>query len=362
MQRKGVSITVYSCYKVNESKIHKKVKEVKEVIYFDRFKFFNQIYAHFFWFFRNPCKYLRLLFFSLKRSNGIFKLYLKYLYEVILIERSNPEHIHAHYGCIASDMSLLVHLLTGIPFTFTSHGVDIFFSPPQNYKIKTKLSKKHITISEYNKNYILTKFRVDENKLAVIHSGIDFSQNFPDPKNREENLIISVARLEHKKGIDNLIKACLRLKGKNINFQCLIVGEGTERLILENLINDYDLTNEVKLLGFMTQDEVFELLSKARIKILPSRSETMGVALMEAIAMRVPVIGPNVLGVPELIEDNVSGFLVNPDDVDTLADKIRILLTNDKLRSSFSEIAYKKITIDFNLKIETDKLLSIWKE
>ena len=83
-------------------------------------------------------------------------------------------------------------------------------------------------------------------------------------------------------------------------------------------------------------------------------------SLMEAMALRVPVIATRICGIPELIEDGQSGFLVKTDDVETLAAKIKELLTTDSLRRTFSENGYRKVREEFDLEKETDKLLALW--
>jgi glycosyltransferase involved in cell wall biosynthesis len=362
IQRKGIAVEVFAFSKANEDKVHSSVQKIRHVYYFPRRNFCRLIYAHFYWFFQKPHSYAKALVFALKRSNGVTRLFLQNLYEVILISKSKPDHIHVHFGTEASNLALLTHLITGIDFTFTTHAYDIFELPPRNYQIKSKLAKMHITVSEYNKKFIVEKFNVDKKKIAVIYSGIDFKQIFPTLKHRGENILLSVARLSKEKGLDNLIQACYKLKKQGIIFKCLIVGEGDERKVLEELIEKFNLDNEVKLLGNKIQDEVFELLAMATIKILPSRSESMSVSLMEAMALRVPVIGPRIYGMPELIEDGKCGFLVPPDKVDILVEKIKILLNDGNLRKYFAENGYKKVLNDFNLQTETDKLVEIWKK
>lgn len=361
IQRKGITIEVFAFSRANEDKIHPSVKEINYLYYLPRKNFCKLVYAHLYWFFKKPHTYAKALLFALRPSNEISKLFLKNLYDVILISGRDADHIHAHFGRVSSNLALLTHLLTGVDFTFTTHRYDIFESPSRNYKIKSTLAKRHIAISEYNKKYIVERFGVDEEKISVIHSGIDFEQTFPPVKHNGEAIIISVARLDKQKGLDNLIKACYKLKKQGIIFKCLILGEGPERRKLEKLIEELNLVDEVKLLGNKTQSEVFESLATAAIKVLSSRSEGIPVSLMEAMALRVPVIGPNVNGVSELIENGKCGFLVLPNDIDSLVEKIKVLLSNDELRKGFAEAAYNKVLKDFNLEIETDKLVKIWK-
>lgn len=360
MQKKGIRIQVFAFSKPQESCSHPRVKEVK-VNYFPKRRIYTIAYGHIWWFLNHPLRYLKTLFLALNPTYGITKRFLLNLYPGILILKEKPNHIHAHFGLQTADMAMLINLLTALPYTFTTHRYDIFTHPPNNYRVKSKLAQKHITISEYNKRFLIKNFAVPEKQIAVVHCGIDFKRNFPYRIIARQNRIISIARLEKNKALENLIKACGQLKKRDINFECLIVGEGDERKTLETLIIDLGLQNEVKLLGAKIQDEVFELLAASTVKVLPSRSEGIAVVLMEAMAMKVPAIGPQIHGVPELINDGVNGYLIIPDDIEMLVDRIERLLRDKTLREKFAENAYLKVKRDFNLEIETDKLLAIWK-
>jgi len=360
VQKKSLEVEVYAFSKSRDKIMHPKVKDIKKILYLKEPVFLKKCYAHLYWIFNSPTRYLKTLFLSLNRRNGISRLFLDNLAHVILIKKRMPDHIHAHFGWKASNMTMLVNLLTGIKFTFTTHGSDVFANPPKNYRLKSKLAEKHIVISRYNKQYMINKFGVDEAKLEIIHCGIDFNRELPIRKESIGNRIISIARLEKVKGLDYLISACYLLKKQRIDFECLIVGEGSERVNLENQIRNYGLANEIKLLGSKTQEDVFELLAASTIKVLASRSEGIGVALMEAMACRVPVIAPKIRGVPELIEDGKNGFLVEPGNIEMLSEKIKILLVDKNLRKQFAENGHRKIKKDFNLEIEVDKLITIF--
>ncbi len=360
MQKKGIVIEIYAFSKANEDKFHSGVINIKKIEYCSKLKMIEELRYHIYLLLTRPINYLKTLLFSLNRKNQVLKLFLSKLSFMLLIVKARPDHIHAHFGHRTSSMAMLIKLLYGVPFTFTTHRYDIFDTPPRNYRIKSELAKKHVTISEYNKQYMVTNFGVEETDIEVIHCGVDFNRKFPLADSKGRNVIISIARLEKHKGLDNLIKACLELKRHNFKFQCLIVGEGSYKSELNKLICDCGLTKEVELLGSKTQDKVFDLLSKAKIGVLPSRSEGIPVSLMEAMACRVPAIGPDVNGVSELIEDGKCGFLVPPDNINMLVEKIKILLTDENLRTKFIENGYEKVFKEFNLERETDKLLKIW--
>ena len=359
--KKGVCVEVLSLNKGGKGINHPRVEEIKVINYLQKTGFRKKILAHLYWVFKNPEVYLRTMVIALNRSNGISRLFLMNLHDVIFIEKSNPTHIHAHFASNASNLAMLAFLLTRIPFTFTSHGSDIFINVGRNLKLKSRLAKRHITISEFNREYIVRHYGVRREDISVVYSGIDFSYMNVEGSRKQENLIVSIARLEHIKGLDVLLKACCILKNRNIDFKCLIIGEGSQRKNLLNMIKEGDMSAQVKLLGSKKQDEVFELLSKAVMKVLPSRSESMGVALMEAMAFKIAVIGPNIYGVNELIEDGKSGFLVLPEDDKMLAEKIEILLKNKGLRRKLSAEGYKKVRKKFDLYAQTNELLKIWK-
>jgi colanic acid/amylovoran biosynthesis glycosyltransferase len=360
MQKKGVDIEVFAFEKYDEGIEHPEVNTVRKVTYFPKTTCIDEVYAHVHWFFKRPFSYLKTAGFALNSHNGIRRLFFHNLSDALIIYYQKPDHIHAHW-LQSSDFAMLIHLLTGISYTFTTHRAEIFDVSPENYKIKSELAKRHITVTEYNKNYIIHHFGVDEEEITVIHSALDFTRNYPSADSKGKNSIVSIGRLETVKNLDALIRACSILKEKKFDFECLIAGEGSQKVTLERLIESLNLSNEVKLLGYKTQQEILELLSRAKLLVLPSRSEGWPNVFTEAWACKVPVIGPNIMGIPDILQDGEDGFLVEPDDIDMLAEKIEILFTHETLRKKFIENGYRKAFEQFNLDSETDKLLDIWK-
>ena len=359
MQKKGVDIEVFAFKNLNEKVVHPEVRGVRKISYFPKTTLFEKIFAHFYWFFTRPLNYLIAASLAVNPYNGITRLFLLNLYDIIIVMKRKPDHIHAHWTK-ASDFSMLTHIMTNIPFSFTTHRSEIFDFPPKNYKIKSKLAKKHVTVTEYNRRFIVDKFGVDGKEIVVIHSALDFTKKYPVADSKGEDIIITIARLEKIKGLDVLIRACSLLKKEKFEFKCLIAGDGSERENLDGLIKELGLSSEVFLVGNKNQEEILKLLSSAKMLVLPSRSESLGNVFTEARACRVPVIGPRVLGVPEVIHDGIDGFLVEPDHIEMLADKIKILLTNEPLREQFIEKGYEKAFKQFNIDRESDKLLEIW--
>ena len=363
VQRKGIAVNIFAFGKTNENMIQPGMGKIKNLSYMSEKNILKLLYGHLYWLIKNPVNYIYVLFFAIKPSNGIRRLFLIRLYDIIKITKCKPQHIHAHFGGKAADMAMLVNLLTGISFTFTTHAHDIFYMPPPNYRIKSRLAKKHITIANYNKKHIVKKFSVRPTDVEVIHCGFDFNftRKSSLPSQDNKNLIMTVARLEEVKGLDILIKACSELKKQGVYFTCFIIGGGSQKKYLGQIIDELYLNDKVRLLGSKTYDEVLDLISEATVVVLPSRSEGIPNALIEAMALKIPVVGSNIGGVPELIEDGNSGFLVKPGNALQLTEKIKILLSDISLRKTFAENGFIKVRKEFNLDTEVDKLINLWK-
>ncbi len=361
VQNNGIDVEVFAFSPSIEVFSHSQIKSVKRIKYFSPEKKSLGIVAdHLFWIFNQPVRYFKTLSVALNRKNGIAGLFFFSLHNVRAIVKDSPDVLHAHFGVKPSDMAMLVNRLTDIPYTFTTHRFDIFDQPPANYALKSSRAIKHITISQYNKDYLVRNFGVDPQTIDIIHCGINFSRitNLEVPK--VKNQIICIARLEPEKGLDKLIEACAVLS-KRVDFKCIIVGDGSLRARLADLITKNSLTDKVMLLGYRTSDEIFSLLKQSSVMVLASRSEGIPVSLMEAMALRTPVIATRITGIPELVEDGVSGFLFEVDDVYALVEKIEKILKNDSSCTEFCEHAYRKVFRDFNLSIEVKKLINVWR-
>jgi glycosyltransferase involved in cell wall biosynthesis len=362
LQRQGIGVQVFSLDRSNELVVHPGVAEVRHILYAPKGRLSRLLSAHGYWFLTRPRRYLKALFYAVRHSGGqTAALFLKKIDSVTLIWRTCPDHLHAHFGLRSTSLAMLASMLTGVRYTFTSHGYDVFVTPPDDYPIKARLAKRHITVSHYNRRYLAKRFGIPDERISVIRCGVDFRSPLPRHTPLATPRVISVARLEPVKALDVLVQACAMLKKEGVAFHCLIIGEGTERVALEGLINDLGLQDVVRLVGALPQNRVFELLAESTVKVLSSRSEAMPVALMEAMAIGVPVIGPRVNGVGELVEDGKEGFLVPPGDVACLADRLKRLLLDKELRDTFAQRAYQKVKAQFNLEREVQKLLELWR-
>lgn len=211
----------------------------------------------------------------------------------------------------------------------------------------------------------------DEKKIFVLGSGIDcqrffFKPRFPASDGKVR--IVTTGRLVEKKGIAYSIRAVAKLAKTHPNIEYNIVGDGPLKTEFQNLIEELNVSDQIKLLGWKNQQELIEILDKSHIFVATSVTAEDGNqdapvnTLKEAMAMGLPVIGTRHGGIPELIEDGVSGFLVPERDVEALAKKIADLSEHPEVWQKMGQAgrAYVKRYYDTN-KLN-DQLVQIYQQ
>jgi len=290
--------------------------------------------------------------------------FLEGAYLAHLCKQRGVEYIHAHFANGPSSVALAASELSGIPFGFTCHAQDIY-SDPLMLDLKIAHAKLPLTISLYNRDYIVENFSVENAaKLRVQRVAVDLAHFRPrrsTETHEESPLILAVGRLVPKKGFIHLIRACEILAQRGINFRCWIVGEGPERAALQAAIEAGKLQDKVHLLG--AQTEVKKFLQRADVFVMPCVLDSGGdrdgipTTLMEAMAMQVPVISTNVSGIPELVQHEQTGLLAPPADHKALAQAICRLIVDEKLRRELAAEGRRHIEIYHDLAANTEKLL-----
>lgn len=209
----------------------------------------------------------------------------------------------------------------------------------------------------------------DRSKIVVHHSGIECAK-FPYIERgrsvREPMQLISVARLTEKKGIEYAIRAVAQLvaAGRAVSYR--IVGEGQLRLQLESLVAKLGVGTQVQLLGWRSHDEVVTLLERAHVLVAPSVSAADGDeegipnAVKEAMAMGMPAVSTRHGGIPELIEDGVSGFLVPERDAETLAQRLLYLADHPEQWGPLGRAAREHIKSQFDIHRLNDELAHLY--
>ena len=206
-------------------------------------------------------------------------------------------------------------------------------------------------------------------RIAVHHMGIDPARfKFTPPRTPTVDQpvrVVSVARLVEKKGLPYAIRAIAALRRDGVDIALDIVGDGPMRPELESLIGELGMSNAVHIVGARSREEVAKVVGAAHLFVAPSVTardgdmEGIPVALMEAMASGVPVVATRHSGIPELIEDQVSGVLVAERDVDALAATLRLLVDHPERWPAMALAAQHAVVTDFNTTRLADELVAL---
>jgi glycosyltransferase involved in cell wall biosynthesis len=281
------------------------------------------------------------------------------LYFAEAFKRDGITHFHVHFANRAAHTALFIKAISGIPFSITAHGQD-FMIDLGNDDLLREICRESEFIgaeTEFSKSLLADLCPDSAGKLVRIYNGMDLS-NFPKIDGTKPNavpLIIGVGRLIEFKGFHHLIEACRILRDTGVNFRCEIVGEGPWRAALEQQIDASNLRDHVMLPGSLPQEEVFSKLSACDIFTLPciidanGASDVFPTVLLEAMASSRAVISTRLAGVPEMIENEKSGLLVEPGNASELAAALEKLIGSPDLRRDLGDAARDRIEEKFRV-------------
>jgi colanic acid/amylovoran biosynthesis glycosyltransferase len=277
-----------------------------------------------------------------------------------VLEEFRPDLVHAHFATEPTATARRLATELGVPFVFTAHGYDVYRRPPLDFAQRAEAAGAVVTVSEANARHIVQTFGIPADRLHVISCGVDTNRFTPAEEKEDPPIVACVARLRPVKNLELLLRACAALQARRVPLRCVILGEGPSRPDLEALRTDLGLDHVVTLLGAVEQEVVTSWLQRAAVAVLTSLSEGMPVSLMEAAACGVPAVAPAVGGIPELIEDGVTGLVTAPDDAPALAMALERLLLDGDLRARMGAAARRRAEERFSRARQVDRLIALW--
>lgn len=304
---------------------------------------------------------------NLKIYTNIFEFNLKLAYFATIMHKNRMELIHAHFASMGI-VSRRVSKMLGIPYTLTAHAFDIYMNPDEdNLRVVLENALCIVTISEYNKNHLEGKIGI-MNRIDVIRCGIDIDRFSPLRRSMANDgmELLTVTRLVEKKGLEYLIRAIPIVIKEIPDCNLTIVGSGPLNDQLHQLVHDLKLEGYIQFKGDQSDLELMHYYENAEMFILPCIIAENGdrdgipVAIMEAMAMELPVISTMVSGIPELVEDGVSGILVSQKDEKAIADAIIKLHKDRNLRLEMGKKGRQIIEYKYNIVSESEKLIKIF--
>jgi colanic acid/amylovoran biosynthesis glycosyltransferase len=326
---------------------------------------FKIVLSHPLRFFQALCLTLRM---SL-RSDRPPLIHLVYLVEACLVQtwliEDHIEHLHAHFGTNSAEVAMLTHVLGGPQWSFTVHGPEEF-DKPEFIGLPEKIRRcAHvIAISSFGRSQL---FRLVEPrlwpKIRVVHCGLEsaFYQNNPSSSPLTRSLVC-VGRLCEQKGQVLLLDAARRLLESATKFELVLAGDGEMRGELETLISRYKLEGVVRITGWVSNDQVRDEILAARALVLPSFAEGLPVVIMEAMALRRPVISTFVAGIPELINSGELGWLIPAGDSEALTSVMQACLdTPFDTIAQMGDAAHARALERHDVDKEVAKLIELFK-
>jgi glycosyltransferase involved in cell wall biosynthesis len=293
-------------------------------------------------------------------------LHLAYLAEACRIvpwlEQFGARHLHAHFGTNSAEVAMLARALGGPPYSFTAHGPKEF-DQPERLRLGDKVRQAAfvVAISSFGRSQLYRW--VDPShwrKVHVVHCGLEpgFHESAP-PCDRPR--LVCVGRLCEQKGQLLLVEAAARVAKTHPRFELVLVGDGELRPRLEAAIAHHRLSEQVRITGWLSGREVRREILAARALVLPSFAEGLPVALMEAMALRRPVLTTRIAGVPELVRHGEDGWLITPGCIEGLEAAMRECLALDGAQlARLGENARRRVLARHDADREASKLAALF--
>jgi glycosyltransferase involved in cell wall biosynthesis len=284
-----------------------------------------------------------------------------------LIRENHIDVIHAHTR-ITQVMAAFLSNVTRRPFVTTCHG---FFKPRFFRRVFPCWGRRAIAISQAVNDHLVRDFKIPQARVNLVASGVD-TNNFhavtADEKYRlrqkynlkDEPVAGIIARLSEVKGQDILIKAMSHVLKEIPHAKLLIIGEGKTEVALRALTDEFKLSKSIFFYPIVNRTQ--EILPMLDVFVMPSRQEGLGLSVMEAHAAGIAVVASNVGGLPTLIEDGVTGFLVPAENEAELARKIVHILENKELAKKMGEAGRMNVLKNHRADQMVEKIIAVYDE
>ena len=301
------------------------------------------------------------------RRTDFLRLY-QAVYVGLRLQDLGIHHVHAHFAGMAARTAFWVAKFFPVTFSFTAHANDIF--APSNFEIGldklVSAARVIITETDYSEKFLRERFPERADRIRRIYNGLNLGEFGRANFSSDPPLLVAIGRLIAKKGFANLIRACALLVERGRSFRCEIFGEGPLENQLRGQIEESELKELVQLPGAKPQHEIRKCLARARVFVMPSVPEAEGgmdnlpTVIMEAMATGLPVVSTRIGGIPEMVVESETGFLVEPDDVVALAGAIEEVINDRSLGQKLGQAGYERaeklFSIEKNVR-ELGKLL-----
>ncbi len=321
--------------------------------------------------FTHPLGYIKGLFYALRLGKWDIKKVVYgffYFIEAVIIgywmRQHRLTHIHVHFATEVATVGLLVKRIFSTTLSLTVHGPDEFYHVDR-YFLPEKIQQADFIccISHFARSQLMALSPHTEwHKLEISPLGVDPSHFLPRPfrENPRPFEILCVGRLVPVKGQHILIKAIILLLQQGRQLRLCFVGDGPDRIFLEQSVQQYNLEKYIIFAGAVNQEHILSYYRKADTFVLASFAEGVPVVLMEAMMMEIPCISTHITGISELITQN-KGILVVPSSVTELAQAITHLMDDAKFRQELGQQGRLQVLEHYELNKNGQRLADIFR-
>jgi glycosyltransferase involved in cell wall biosynthesis len=378
LEEQGITVHIFSMRNPRESFTHKSVESIRAAVTYLPTEFWLSLHR-LLWpnicaAVKNPAGYLKgagLAWrrFLRNRNPMTFKHFFQAGYLVHHSEGKNIVHLHAHFAHSPTSVAMFASEISAIPFSFTAHAKDIYTS--DKVQLAEKIAKAHfvVTCTQYNKEYL--ENLVDHRQgVHCVYHGIDLALFFAHAVERTPvppYTFITIARLVEKKGIPDILAALALLAEEGFPFRYILIGSGDDKAQIVTQIEKLRLTERVTLAGTLAHEQVLKMFQQADCFVLGCRIARSGDrdgipnVLAESMALGVPVVGTRVSGIPELVEHEQTGMLVEASDPRELAQTLKRVVTDSELRRRIIPAARDKVSQVFDNKQLIEVLVALYR-
>ncbi len=272
-------------------------------------------------------------------------------------------HVHAHFGTNPAAVVMFCRMLGGPDYSLTIHGSEEF-DRPEELVLSDKIRGARFvaTVSSFGRGQVLRwADEGDWPKVHVVRCGLDPEYfDAVDRTSGQRPRILCIGRLSKEKGQIFLVRAVYGLKNRGADFEVVLAGDGPLRSNVEAEIEELGLQDRITITGWIDNAKIRELLAGTHTLVVPSLAEGLPIVIMEAFAMKVPVISSALAGIPELVEDGKSGWLVPTSDVEALVEALESSLSmGSSERAAMAERGYRRVRDMHSADREADRLFRL---
>lgn len=297
---------------------------------------------------------------------------LSVLLALSIVIRHRVQIVNIHYPTSGTGfLAVVLKRLCGLRLIVNVHGTDVWRDPH-----RSRLCRKLLMVILQEADLLLANSQYLSRVVAdlapqlgrqaiAIGNGVDLSRfrsSCLQPVRVDDDYVLAVGRLVWQKGFDVAITAFSMVWPRYPKLRLLIVGEGDERMACERLADELGISRQVEFLGWRDADQVATLIKNARVLIVPSREESFGIVVCEAMAARTPVVASCVGGIPEIVTDGQTGLLVAPENPEELAQAMGYILDFPSEARRMADCGEEQIRRQFTWEEVATRYLSALRE